>query len=52
VITDYRTPDRIRLAPAPLYTSFTEVFDAMERLREMTAAGTYREQSGEAAPAP
>jgi len=41
VVPDYRTPDRIRLGPIPLSTSFTEVFDAMERLREITATKSY-----------
>jgi kynureninase len=41
VIADYRTPDRIRLAPAPLYTSFTQVFDGMEQLREIAASKSY-----------
>jgi kynureninase len=41
VITDYRTPDRIRLSPAPLYTSFTHVFDGLDRLREIAASKSY-----------
>ncbi len=41
VVGDYRTPDRLRLGPMPLTTSFTEVFDAMDRLREITAAKSY-----------
>ena len=41
VIADYRTPDRIRLAPAPLYTSFTQVWDGMDRLREIAASKSY-----------
>jgi kynureninase len=41
VVADYRTPDRIRLAPAPLYTSFTHVWDGMDRLREMAASKSY-----------
>ena len=41
VVADYRTPDRIRLAPAPLYTQFTQVFDGMERLREIAASKSY-----------
>jgi kynureninase len=41
VIGDYRTPDRVRLGPVPLYTSFTAVFDAMERLREIAASKSY-----------
>jgi kynureninase len=41
VIGDYRVPDRVRLGPAPITTSFTEVFDAMERLREIAATKSY-----------
>lgn len=37
VICDYRTPDRIRLGPAALTTRFTDIFDAMERLRRIAA---------------
>ncbi|MGA3217115.1 MAG: kynureninase [Acidimicrobiales bacterium] len=32
VIGDFRPPDLIRLGPAPLYTCFTEVFDAVQRM--------------------
>ncbi|HTZ91921.1 MAG TPA: kynureninase [Streptosporangiaceae bacterium] len=41
VVGDYRTPDRLRLGPIPLTTSFTEVFDALDRLREITATKSY-----------
>jgi len=41
VVGDYRTPDRLRLGPVPLITSFTEVFDAMDRLREISATKSY-----------
>jgi kynureninase len=41
VIGDYRVPDRVRLGPAPITTSFTELFDAMERLRDIAANKSY-----------
>jgi kynureninase len=41
VVGDYRTPDRLRLCPIPLSTSFTEIFDALDRLREIMAAKSY-----------
>jgi kynureninase len=41
VIGDYRTPDRVRLGPVPLCTGFAEVFDAIDRLREITATKSY-----------
>ena len=41
VIADYRTPGRIRIAPAPLFTSFAQVWDAMDRLREIAASKSY-----------
>jgi kynureninase len=41
VIADYRTPDRLRLAPAALYTSFTQVWDGMDRLREIAVSKSY-----------
>ncbi len=41
VVADYRTPDRLRLAPAPLYTSFTQVWDGMNGLREIAASKSY-----------
>src|SRR6266702_3866173 len=33
VIGDYRTPDRLRLGPAPIITRFTDVWDALQTVR-------------------
>jgi len=41
VIGDYRTPDRLRLGPAPAYTRYVDVWDALDRLRTIMAEGTY-----------
>jgi kynureninase len=41
VVVDYRTPDRIRIGPVPLFTSFTQIWDAMNRLREIAASKSY-----------
>jgi len=38
VVPDFRPPDLIRLAPAPLYTRYVDVWDAMDRLRRWAAA--------------
>jgi len=45
VIPDYRTPDRLRLGLAPLYTRFVDVYEAMERLRQIVESGAWREFS-------
>ncbi|WP_033386962.1 kynureninase [Sporichthya polymorpha] len=42
VIGDFRTPDCLRLGPAPISTRFTEVWDAFDRLRSLVAAGRHR----------
>ncbi len=42
VIGDYRTPDRLRLGPVPIATSFTDVWDALDRLRQIAAAESYK----------
>ncbi len=39
VVGDYRTPDRLRLGPAPLYTRFADVHEGLSRLRDLVAAG-------------
>ncbi|HUZ27037.1 MAG TPA: kynureninase [Streptosporangiaceae bacterium] len=41
VIGDYRTPDRLRLGPAPITTSFTDVWGALDKLRQIAADKTY-----------
>jgi kynureninase len=41
VIGDYRTPDRLRLGPAPAYTRFADVFDALDKLRQIAADKSY-----------
>jgi len=33
VISDFRAPDNIRLGVTPLYTTFTEIYRALERIR-------------------
>ena len=43
VIPDYRTPNVIRLAIAPLPTSYVEVWDGFQRLRELTISKRYLE---------
>jgi kynureninase len=43
VIPDYRVPDSIRLAISPLPTSFVEVWDGFERLRDLVATKRYEE---------
>ncbi len=35
VIPDFREPDLIRLGCAPLYTSFTEIWDAVDRMKKV-----------------
>jgi len=41
VIGDYRTPDRLRLGPAPAYTRFTDVWDALDIMRQIMTGQTY-----------
>ncbi len=41
VVPDFRTPDRVRLGPAPLYTRFVDVWDAMDRFRELLVSGEF-----------
>ena len=43
VVPDFRGPDSIRLGIAPLYTSFADVWDAMDRLRGLVERGEHRE---------
>jgi kynureninase len=38
VITDFRTPERIRVGPAPLACSFADVYTALIRLRDLAGA--------------
>ena len=41
VIPDYRTPDRLRLGPAPISTRYTEVWDGLDRLRRLVESGAH-----------
>lgn len=49
VVPDYRTPDRLRLGPAPLTTGYTDVWDALDRLRRLVAEGVHESYSTEPA---
>jgi kynureninase len=42
VIPDYRAPNSIRLAISPLPTSYVEVWDGLDRLRDLVASGRYK----------
>jgi kynureninase len=41
VVPDFRTPDRVRLGPAPLYTRFVDVWDALDRFRALLCSGDW-----------
>jgi kynureninase len=43
VVPDFRGPDSVRLGIAPLYTRFVDVWDAMQRLRDLVANDEQRE---------
>ena len=43
VIPDFRGPDSIRLGVPPLYTRAVDVWDALDRLRELVERGVQRE---------
>jgi len=47
VVGDYRTPDRLRLAPVAITTRFTDVWDALDRLRRIAADKSYADLPGE-----
>ena len=43
ILPDFRYPDVIRLAPVPLYTSFTEVYDMVEKIVEIMETRRYEQ---------
>jgi kynureninase len=47
VVPDFRTPDRVRLGPAPLYTRFVDVWDAMDRFRVLLDDRAYEDYPAE-----
>ncbi len=50
VLPDFREPDNIRLGLAPLYTSFTEVWEAVDRIRRLVEEERYRRYPAERLP--
>lgn len=49
VVPDFRTPDRVRFGPAPLYTRFVDVWDAVDRFRDVLAEGAHERYPAERA---
>ena len=47
VIADFRVPDNIRLGIAPLYTTFTEIHQALDRMRIIVEDKIYEQYSSE-----
>ncbi len=45
VIPDFRKPDNIRFGIAPLYTRFTDIHEAMRRLRQVMDEKLYKQYS-------
>jgi kynureninase len=41
-VADFREPDLLRLGPVPAYTRFVDVYDAVDRVAQITESGTYR----------
>jgi kynureninase len=49
VVPDFRTPDRVRLGPAPLYTRFVDVWDGMDRFRGLLEDAAFERYPAERA---
>ena len=49
VIGDYRTPDRLRLGPAPITTAYAAVWDALDATRRIIEDGAYQDFPAEPA---
>jgi kynureninase len=47
VIPDFREPDNIRLGITPLYTTYTEIHRALERIRTIVVEKVYAQYSNE-----
>ncbi len=47
VIPDFRAPDNIRLGLAPLYTTFAEIWDTVDRIRRVMEEKRYEKYSQE-----
>ena len=47
VIPDFRAPDNIRFGITPLYTSYMDIYRAMDRLRDITSHKLYETFSAE-----
>lgn len=47
VLPDFREPDTIRLGTAPLYTSYVEAWEAIDRLRRVVEEERYRRYPAE-----
>ncbi|MGI8890980.1 MAG: kynureninase, partial [Chthoniobacterales bacterium] len=43
VIPDFRKPDVIRFAPSPLYNTFTELWEAVQILKEIVTTSAHKE---------
>jgi kynureninase len=41
IVPDFRAPNVIRLAPAPLYTTYQELWQTVETLREIIGSGEH-----------
>ncbi len=44
VIGDFRAPDFLRFGLAPLYTRYADIWDAVDRLAQIMAAGRWRDE--------
>ncbi len=47
VIPDFRAPDNIRFGITPLYTTFTEIYQALERVRIIVEDKLYKQYTNE-----
>lgn len=47
VVPDFREPDNIRLGLAPIYTSFLDVWETVERIRRLMVEGRHLKYSAE-----